>query len=226
MQIELPDSVIDVLREALTPVLDRLITERSEQRRPMLLSVTEVADELSCSRASVFGLIHGGDLEAIRIGRTYRVATATPGPREELTKSRYERSVVTAPRSPRRAPRSTGRADAARYRVPPTTSIVPATKPPRPPRQKKQKGPSKQEITDSRCTVAESAERWWGPESATALIERSGVVLSPSPDGEPSFRYGDLVEWMERNGDQFEEWTNEFDPVLKRAPSSGDNAAK
>lgn len=77
MQIELPDSIIDVLREALTPVLDLLITERVEQRRPLLLSVTQVAEELSCSRTSVFGLIHGGHLEAIQVGRGYRVATVT-----------------------------------------------------------------------------------------------------------------------------------------------------
>ena len=28
MQIEVPDSLIDVMRDALTPVIDRLITER------------------------------------------------------------------------------------------------------------------------------------------------------------------------------------------------------
>ncbi|MGH9920355.1 MAG: excisionase family DNA-binding protein [Nitrososphaerales archaeon] len=46
-----------------------------EQRRPLLLSVSQVADELSCSRASVFGLIHGGHLEAVRTGRSYRLAS-------------------------------------------------------------------------------------------------------------------------------------------------------
>jgi hypothetical protein len=54
MHIELPDEVIESLREALTPLVDRLIDERVEQRRPLLLTVTEVAGELNCSRASVF----------------------------------------------------------------------------------------------------------------------------------------------------------------------------
>jgi len=72
--------------------------------------VTKVANELSCSRVSVYGLIYGGHLEAIRIGRTYRVATATLQDYvEELTKSPYEREVVTArsrlPRKPRPARR-------------------------------------------------------------------------------------------------------------------------
>ncbi len=34
MQIELPDSIIDALREALTPVLDHLITERGRAESP------------------------------------------------------------------------------------------------------------------------------------------------------------------------------------------------
>jgi excisionase family DNA binding protein len=97
MQIEIPDTVIDALRESLAPILDRLIEERVEQRRPLLLSVTQVAEELNCSRASVFGLIRGGHLEAIRTGRSYRVATANFHEYvEELTKPSYDREVVSA----------------------------------------------------------------------------------------------------------------------------------
>jgi len=108
MQIDIPDSVIDALRDALTPVLDRLIEERVEQRRPLLLSVTQVAEELSCSRASVYGLIHGGHLEAVRTGRSYHVATATLHEYvAELTKPSYQRDVVRARRRTNRAIRET-----------------------------------------------------------------------------------------------------------------------
>jgi excisionase family DNA binding protein len=96
MQIEIPDSVIDALRESLTPIIDRLVADRVEQRRPMLLSVNQVAEELTCSRSSVYGLIHGGHLEAVRIGQSYRVATATLQEYvEELTKPAYRREVVS-----------------------------------------------------------------------------------------------------------------------------------
>jgi len=88
MQIELPAQVIDALRDALTPVIERLIDEKVEQRRPLLLSVTQVADELSCSRASVYGLIRGGYLAAIQTGRTYRVATAHSRPTSTSLRNR------------------------------------------------------------------------------------------------------------------------------------------
>ena len=97
MQIEIPDELIDALRDSLTPLVDRLIDEKVEQRRPLLLSVPQVAEELGCSRSSVCGLIHGGHLEAIQMGRSYRVTTETlVRYAEELGKPRYERSVVTA----------------------------------------------------------------------------------------------------------------------------------
>jgi len=76
---------------------------------------------------------------------------------------------------------------------------------------------SKKEIAESRCTVAEFAERWWGPESATALMDRAGVTLTKGEDDTEAFRYGDLVEWMEGNSEQFQQWVEEFDPKLKRS---------
>jgi hypothetical protein len=74
---------------------------------------------------------------------------------------------------------------------------------------------SKKEIADSRCTAAEFAERWWGMESATALLDRSGVVLTDGSVGPPTFRYGDLIEWMEGHGSEFERWLEEFDPTFR-----------
>ena len=224
MHIEIPDSAVDALREALTPVIDRIVAERVEQKRPLLLSVSEVAEELSCSRASVFGLIHGGHLEAVRIGRSYRVATATLQDYvEELTKPSHVREVVTARSARVRMSRKRERADRGRGDQVATPSVVPATRPPRAPRPKPTKL-SKKEIAESRCTVAELGERWWGLQSAIVLIGRSGVELAATPDRQETFRYGDLTEWAENNPNDFNRWCQDFDPVLRRGSTSGDAA--
>lgn len=218
MRIEVPDSVIGALREALTPVIERLVDEKVEQRRPLLLSVTQVAEELSCSRASVYGLIRGGYLEAISTGRSYRIATATLHDYvEELSKPRHERSVVSGRsiRRPRQEPKVAA-TNRNRSRQGPLPSAVTATKPPRSPRPQKPKV-SKQDVAERRCTIAEFGEQWWGMDSATALIERSGVPLTEDAKGQVTFRYGDLVSWMEGHTAQFEQWLEEFDPVLKRS---------
>jgi excisionase family DNA binding protein len=213
MQIDIPDQLLDVLRDSLTPVIDRLIDERVEQRRPLLLSITQVAEELSCSRASVYGLIHGGYLEGIRTGRTFRVATATlQAYVEELAKPTQERAVVSARSRPANAMRETTSSNQGRSRQT-AASVTAATRPPRSPRTRQRKL-SKQEIAEERCTIATFAERWWGLESARALLERSGIALTEGTDGQATFRYGDLVEWMEANRDRFQEWAEEFDPVL------------
>lgn len=215
MQVEVPDTAVEALRQALIPILERLIDEWVEQKRTLLLSVTDVAEELSCSRASVFGLIHGGHLEAVRMGRTYRVATRTlEAYAEELTKPSYGREVVSTQVTAARQTlptRSAVRATGVRVATP---SVVLATKPPRPPRPTKEKRPSKAEIAEGRWTVAEFAGRWWGMESAKALIDRSGVELREERGGVSTFRYGDLLEWTQRHAAEFEQWNEEFDPVL------------
>jgi excisionase family DNA binding protein len=215
MQIELPDDLLlDALREAFMPAIERLIDERVQQRRPLLLSITQVADELSCSRASVYGLIHGGYHEAIRTGRTYRVATSTLQEYvEELAKPTQERAVVSARSKPTTATRPSPNVNRRRPRQPPPPSVLAADKPPRSPRQKQHKM-SKQEIANERCTISKFADRWWGAESAVALMERSGVALTEGEDGQTTFRYGDLIEWMENNNAAFQQWAEEFDPVL------------
>lgn len=215
MQIEIPDELLlDALRDALMPTVERLIDERVEQRRPLLLSITQVAEELSCSRVSVYGLIHGGYLEAIRTGRTYRVATATLQEYvEQLARPTLEREVVSARSRRTVVPRPASSSKRIRPRQSAATSVVEATRPPRSPRPKQRKI-SKQEIAEERCTIAKFAERWWGTESATALLDRSGVAFTEGNDGEMSFRYGDLIEWMENNEVAFHQWAEEFDPVL------------
>jgi len=217
MQIELPDSALDALRDALTPVIERLIDEKVEQRRQLLLSVSQVADELSCSRSAVYGLIHGGHLEAIAMGRTYRVATATLHEYvEELTKPSHERSIVNTRTTRSRrvdAPAVSKRRSPSR-RATPESSVVIATKPPRAPRQKPERM-SKQGIAEKRCTIAEFAEQWYGLDSATALLDRGGIALTEDAAGQATFRYGDLVSWMESHTEDFEAWLEEFDPALK-----------
>jgi hypothetical protein len=81
------------------------------------------------------------------------------------------------------------------------------------------------EIADRRCTLAEFAERWWGLESATVLLERSGVAMTEGSDRQPTFRYGDLVEWMKNHGTEFEKWVEEFDPVLNRRGNSSSDGS-
>lgn len=224
MQIELPDDIVNVLRDALTPVIERLIDEKVEQRRPILLSVTQVAEELSCSRASVYGLIHGGHLEAISTGRTYRVATATLYEYvEQLTRPSHERSVVSADSMRHRTVQPTAvRRSRTRPQESPQTTVLTATKPPRPPRSRPARI-SKKEIAERRWTIAEFAERWYGLVSATALLERAGIALTNDAGGPPTFRYGDLISWMESHTAEFELWLEEFDPVLKRRGGDEDD---
>ena len=227
MQIELPDQVVDALREALTPVIDRLIDERVEQRRPLLLSVAQVADELSCTRSSVYGLIRGGHLEAIRMGRTYRVATVTLQLYvEELAKPTNEREVIGAGTT-RTAPRD-ARGDRSRSRQMPAPAVHSAMRPPRARRPKQQKV-SKKDIANERWSVAQFAEQWWGMESANALLKRSGTALSEDTDGQATFRYGDLMTWVETHHEQFQEWLEQVDPVLKgtaaASPADGNNTS-
>lgn len=46
------------------------MTTRTEQR---LLTVREVADVMRVSNMTVYRLIRGGELEATRVGRSYRI---------------------------------------------------------------------------------------------------------------------------------------------------------
>ncbi|MVA77012.1 excisionase family DNA-binding protein [Auraticoccus sp. F435] len=43
--------------------------------RQQLLTVAEVADLMRVSKMSVYRMIHGGELEAVRFGRSFRVPT-------------------------------------------------------------------------------------------------------------------------------------------------------
>ena len=78
---------------------------------------------------------------------------------------------------------------------------------------------SRREIAEKRCTIAEFAERWYGIHSATSLLERADIALTEDAAGQATFRYGDLVSWMESNKAEFQQWLEEFDPILKRRGS-------
>jgi excisionase family DNA binding protein len=132
VQIEIPDEVVEALRDALSPLVERLIDEKVQQKRPLLLSVSQVADELGCIRQSVYGLIRGRHIEAIRTGGRYRVASAVLDEYvDELTRPKYQREVVDGyrVRARRRKPQ------------PPRTTVLSATKPPRQPVRNCQSSP-------------------------------------------------------------------------------------
>jgi len=45
-------------------------------KRPRFLTVAEVATELRVSTMTVYRLIHSGEMQAVRVGRSYRVPEA------------------------------------------------------------------------------------------------------------------------------------------------------
>jgi excisionase family DNA binding protein len=97
----------------------------------------------------------------------------------------------------------------------PRTSALVATKLPRSARSTAPRM-SKQEIAEKRWTVAELAERWHGPDSATALVERAVIAVTEEAAGQPTFRYGDLVSWMQSHTAEFQQWLKDFDSTSKR----------
>lgn len=71
--IEIED---DDVRRLLKPLLER-VQSASEARNPArLLTVSEVAYRLGVSRPKVYDLISTGDIEALIVGRTRRIAAA------------------------------------------------------------------------------------------------------------------------------------------------------
>ena len=45
----------------------------AEQQAPRFLTVAEVAELLRVSKMTVYRLVHGGELPAVRVGRSFRV---------------------------------------------------------------------------------------------------------------------------------------------------------
>jgi|GEM_PF-1720432 excisionase family DNA binding protein len=84
---------------------------------------------------------------------------------------------------------------------------------------------SKEEIAEKQTTIAEFGERWHGLDSATSLLKRADIALSENATGQATFRYGDLTSWIESNKAEFENWLEEFDPILKRRRDEDDLTA-
>lgn len=47
--------------------------------------------------------------------------------------------------------------------------------------------------------------------------------MRSAPGAQDTFRYGDLVEWVESHQAEFEGWLEEFDPTLSRASDPKDS---
>jgi excisionase family DNA binding protein len=107
----------------------------------------------------------------------------------------------------------------------PRTSARTTTKPARSVRSTPPKM-SKQEIAEKRWLIAELAERWWGIDSATALLEMAEIAFTEDAAGQSTFRYGDLVSWMENHKAEFGQWLEEFDPSLKRRVDANHGAGE
>lgn len=60
--------------------------EMSEGTR--FMTVAEVADQIRVSKMTVYRLVHSGELEAVRVGRSFRVPEHAVA--ELLTKSYYQ----------------------------------------------------------------------------------------------------------------------------------------
>ena len=69
---------------------------------------------------------------------------------------------------------------------------------------------------ESRWTVTQLADRWWGFDSANALLLRSEVVMEEDSVRGSTFRYGDLLIWVDANPEDFSQWLHEFDPVFNQ----------
>jgi hypothetical protein len=53
-------------------------------------------------------------------------------------------------------------------------------------------------------------------DSANALLARSGIVKEDAPGTGSTFRYGDLLDWVDANPEAFNQWLQDFDPVFNR----------
>lgn len=49
------------------------VTDETTSKWPEFLTVPETADILRVSKMTVYRLIHGGDVESIRVGRSFRI---------------------------------------------------------------------------------------------------------------------------------------------------------
>jgi excisionase family DNA binding protein len=53
------------------------VTEETATKWPEFLTVPETAEILRVSKMTVYRLIHGGDVESIRVGRSFRIKSSS-----------------------------------------------------------------------------------------------------------------------------------------------------
>lgn len=70
------------------PMTARPMPQRPAPRQVSFLTVTEVAAIMRVSKMTVYRLLHGGELAAVRVGRSFRVPE--PAVREYLTGARTD----------------------------------------------------------------------------------------------------------------------------------------
>lgn len=70
------------------PMTDRPVLQRPAPRQVSFLTVTEVAAIMRVSKMTVYRLLHGGELAAVRVGRSFRVPE--PAVRDYLAGARTD----------------------------------------------------------------------------------------------------------------------------------------
>ncbi|TFV51754.1 helix-turn-helix domain-containing protein [Blastococcus sp. TF02A-35] len=73
---------------AQRPVAQRPAAERPAPRAVSFLTVAEVAAIMRVSKMTVYRLVHGGELSAVRVGRSFRVPETAV--REYLSEARTD----------------------------------------------------------------------------------------------------------------------------------------
>ena len=184
-------------RLAATPASPQTLPPESTD--PELLDVQGAASYLGVSTGAVRNLVGQRSVEHYKIGR--RVMFRREDIDRYVDQNKRELPDVT----PWQLRNQRGKSPRTR-----TVKEKPARE--RAPRSRR---PSKAEIAEGRWTIQEFADRWWGVDSAKALLERASVTLSNDASGKETFRYGDVVTWMESNQQAFERRLEDFDPSLK-----------
>jgi excisionase family DNA binding protein len=214
--VALPDrSLWPKLEEAMgMPVPDPRVPDHTPAERELIDTMLLVSDELRLLRerlaeSPALGTTAPPEAESPKMLDVNRAASYLGVSTSFIRNSVYQRSVVHyklggrvmfrredidrfVDQNKRELPDIVAWQLKGRRGKSPRTPTLVATKAPRSERPRPPKM-TKQEIADTRWTVAEVAERWRGPDSATALVERAGIAVTAGPVGQATFRYGDLI---------------------------------
>ena len=216
MQIEIPDELIDALRDSLNTSC-----RSADRRKGGAAKATASVRAPGCRGAGVQPLVcvrpntwraPRSDSDGAQLPGYIRNPGALCGGTWQTALRTLRSDGVPSSRSSRGSQPHGRRATSRSTTV---ASLVPATRAPRGPRPK-QTRMSKEELAESRWTVTQLADRWWGFDSANALLLRSEVVMEEDSVRGSTFRYGDLLIWVDANPEDFSQWLHEFDPVFNQ----------